>query len=80
MSIQKMIQRVIKERENSNCYPFLPEIHETLLAMAKAKDEPRNVREQLARGLERYVLEDFEFSESDIGGELFKLSEAFCVG
>jgi len=80
MSIERMIQRVVKERENSKCYPFLPEIHETLLAMAKAKDEPRNVREQLARGLERYVLEDFEFSESDIGGELLELSEAFCVG
>jgi hypothetical protein len=75
-----MIQRVVKEREHPKCYAFLPEIHETLLAMARAKDEPRNVREQLARGLEGYVLEDFSFSESDIGGELLELSEAFCGG
>ena len=78
MIIQEMIRRVMKERENPKCYPFLPEIHETLLAMAKAKDAPRNLREQLARGLERYILEDFEFSESEIGGELLELSEAFC--
>lgn len=78
MNIQKMIERVIKERENSKCYPFLPEIQEMLLAMAK--EEPRKEREQLARGLERFVLEDFEFSESDIGGKLLELSEAFCRG
>ena len=77
MNIQKIMSRVAQETNRPNSYAFLPEIQETLQAMSQVLDGPRDQREQLARGLERYVLEDFSFSESELGGELLEFGEDF---
>lgn len=79
MDIEKMITRVAEAAERPNAYAFLPEIKETLRAMLHATGSPQDKREQLARGLERYVLEDFSFSESELGGELLEFTEEFVA-
>jgi hypothetical protein len=80
MNIRTAIDRVEAERGKPNAYAFLPEIHATLQAMMEAENDSRGKREQLARGLEKYVLENYEFSESSLGGYLLELSDAFVKG
>lgn len=75
--IDKLIKAASKEREKPNSYPFLPEILESLKKIGESPEEPRERRVKIAAALERLVLEDFSFSESQLGGEILKFAEQF---
>jgi hypothetical protein len=79
MNIGELLDRVRAAKEKPGAYAFLSEIYETLEAMQESRNDSHEQREHLARGLERFVLENFEFSESQLGGELLELAEAFVT-
>ena len=75
--IDKLFKATSKEREKPNSYSFLPEILESLKKIAESCEEPRECRVKIAAALERLVLEDFNFSESQLGGEILRFAEQF---
>jgi len=59
-------------------YAFLPEIKETVERMIADQNAPSDIRERHAAALGRLVMEDFNFTESELGGRLLALSDSYA--
>lgn len=75
--IDDLIQRCEHARKTPNSYPFLPDVIEILISMRTHIGAAKSIRSGNAGALGRIVLEDFTFSESQLGTDLLKLGERF---
>ncbi len=76
--IYSCVSAVERELSKPNHYAFLPEICESLDRMIVDMNEPKPIRERHAAALGRLVMEDFAFSESDLGGRLLILADSYA--
>jgi hypothetical protein len=65
-------------QSNPGAFSYLPEIIESLKVMMRNTNASVEKRQHMAAALGRLVTEDFEFSESAIGGELLNLADEFA--
>ena len=61
-----------------NHFAFLPEIRESLDRMIADLNESKSIREKHASALGRLVMEDYVFSESDLGERLLSVSDSYA--
>ncbi len=77
MEIEELLARVDSELAKEDAYPFLTDIRKSLEQLKDTEATSEGDRSRMASGLERLVLEDFRFSESELGGKLLAFSDAY---
>lgn len=77
--IVNLLLRLRDPSQHAQQAPFLPEIIQSLEAMADSTEAPRDRRVRMAGALARLVTEDFTFSESALGGEILELTNDFVL-
>jgi len=61
-----------------NAYPFLPDIIRSLEHMEKNLSLGQRARSNMAAGLEGFVMDNYDFSESHLGTNLLQLADDFA--
>ncbi|MBT5019030.1 hypothetical protein OAF42_03140 [Planctomicrobium sp.] len=77
---EQLIDRTRSAANEKNAYAFLPTIANTLESLFKSKDASKETRERMARGLDRLVTDNYEFSESELGIVLLDFANDFVDG
>lgn len=77
MLIDELISKVECQIGRDDAFAFLPEIRDTLATIKQSAVASREARSRLAAGLERLILEDYQFSESKLGHELLGFSNRY---
>lgn len=75
--IEEIIGIAERALEESDSYPFLPEIIESLENMKKNLNVIRERRERIAGALGRIITEDYKFSKSILGDRLLQIANEF---
>ena len=76
--ITALLTKLRESSQRAESAIYLPDIIQSLEAMLKNLDAPRERRVRMAGALERLVTEDFAFSESSLGGEVLELADDFA--
>jgi hypothetical protein len=64
--------------QSPGAYPFLPDIIRSLEHMEKNISVSQSRRSKMAGGLERFVSDNWDFSESSLGTKLVELANDFA--
>ena len=63
-----------EEQKKDKHYPYLPELIEALKKLKEASSENKH---SVATAIGRLVLEDYSFSESELGAKLLQIADSF---
>lgn len=77
---EQLIDRTRSAANEKNAHASLPTIANTLESLFKSKDASKETRERMARGLDRLVTDNYEFSESELGIVLLDFANDFVDG
>ena len=76
--IEDLLILTTEALHETNSYPFLPEIIQTLRVMKNSPDLEPDRRRRIAGALGRLILESAEFGESELGGKLLELAQRYA--
>lgn len=76
--ITEVLGKLRKPARGAKPAVYSSEIIQSLEAMLGSLEAPQNRRAQMAGALERLVTEDYAFSESELGGEILRLTDDFA--
>lgn len=77
MRIDELIARVDAALQKEGAYAFLPEIRESLERIKTLSDKSRAQRTKHARGIEGFILDNYQFSESQLGTDLLAFTDDY---